>query len=108
MPCVMQSEQHLLPMAEDIDGSMVQGLAIGGQRRLELELLLVAIAEHLAQGGVLGEGGIETLGEGLVELLVADHFGQPLLPLLGQGLEQGEFGRAAGAVAGVGFQSCGD
>ena len=106
---VMQSQQHRLPMVEDVDGPAVQGLAVDGQRGLELELLLVPIAEHLAEGGVLGEGGIKALGEGSVQLFVAGHFNYTFLPLLGQGLEQRQFGRAGGAGGmlpiGVGSQS---
>ena len=97
MASVMQSQQHRLPMVEDVDGPAVQGLPVDGQRGLELELLLVPIAKHLAEGGVLGEGGIEALGEGSVQLFVAGHLNYAFLPLPGQGLEQREFGGAGDA-----------
>ena len=81
--CVMQTQQHSLTMAEDITGSIAQGIPMEGQRCFELELLLVPIVENFAEGGVLCEGGIETLGEGSVQFLVAGHLGHSFLPLLG-------------------------
>ena len=104
----MQAEEAVLPLAEDENGAEAQIAAAAGHGGLELELLLVPVGQELAEGGIVGQGRLETLRDRLVEGAVLGHLRCSFLPLLGQdltllgqGLEEGDFFGRIGADIGI-------